>query len=168
MCIRDSNSGFYPGYSCFDTRAGKIMLGACNQKQVRALWTALGDPEHGAALAAHQPRELGSWREQDTARLEPLLRQKTAAAWETLLNAAGIPAARVRTLDQTLAEAQLQHREVLQQDERGQKLPVAGFKYRHGGPRLKTPPPTFARHTRPVLHELGYNCLLYTSDAADE
>jgi len=68
-----------PGYACFDTADGKLMVGAFTAAQHAALWTVLGRDD-----------------------------------WESLLNTAGIPAARVRSLAETLEHPQVKSRSVLQ------------------------------------------------------
>jgi len=79
------------------------------------------------------------------------------------MNSARIPAARVRTLKETLAEPQLASRAVLQSVDRHpsgsgpDRLPVAGYSYAHGSPALNRPPPGFGEHTEEVLSELGYS-----------
>jgi len=35
-------------------------------------------------------------------------------------------------------------------------VPVAAFKFEHGGPRGDRPPPMFGQHNQEVLAELGY------------
>ena len=71
------------------------MLGAFNPRQNRRLWTLLDRPDFAAIddwpglwAAAAEMREA----------LTLTLRGRSAAAWEDLLAAAGVPARRVRTV----------------------------------------------------------------------
>ena len=153
-------SAFNAGYGCYPTREGSIMIGAYTGAQVRNMWIALGDPEHGETLGSLQPGAMADHLQQDSARLASILLQKTAAEWENILNDHRVPAARVRAIDETLAEPQLESRSVVQsvdQDPGNQKFPVASFRYDHGGPRINRLPPVFAQHTREVMGDLGYN-----------
>jgi len=36
-------------------------------------------------------------------------------------------------------------------------VPVAAFKFAHGGPQVDRPPPMFGQHNNEVLGELGYS-----------
>ena len=36
-------------------------------------------------------------------------------------------------------------------------VPLAAFKFAHGGPSIETPPPMVGQHTEAVLGELGYS-----------
>ena len=86
--------------------------------------------------------------------------EKTAAEWEIEFNNNKVPAARVRKLDETLSDPQLNFRSVLQSvdnESEGEKYPVAAFKFTNQGPALNRPPPVFAQHTQELLFELGYN-----------
>ena len=168
-------SSFNAGYGCYPTLDGLIMIGAYTGRQVCNLWTALGDPDHGEKLASLNPPEMESFIKQDTERLSKLLMAQSASYWEERLNQYKVPAARVRTLNETLAEEQLQHRTVIQnagtknshstnriadknRDESQFQYPTAAFKFNdNAGPKLHSAPPVFAQHTREVLSELGYN-----------
>ena len=77
---------------------------------------------------------------------------------------AGVPAARVRRVDEAIAHEQILSRSVLQPiDIAGQGVaadtefvvPVAGFGYAADGPRVTSPPPQLGRDSRQVLSELG-------------
>ena len=35
-------------------------------------------------------------------------------------------------------------------------VPVAAFKFAHGGPKVDRPPPMFGQHNDEILQELGY------------
>jgi crotonobetainyl-CoA:carnitine CoA-transferase CaiB-like acyl-CoA transferase len=35
-------------------------------------------------------------------------------------------------------------------------VPLAAFKFAHGGPRIDTPPPTLGQHNDEILSELGF------------
>ncbi|MBT6510490.1 MAG: CoA transferase, partial [Rhodospirillaceae bacterium] len=78
------------------------------------------------------------------------------------LNDAGVPAARVRRIDEALAEEQTATRGVMAQSElqsggRTLSFPVAAFGFEHGGPALSGPPPRHGQHSREVLAEAGFS-----------
>jgi crotonobetainyl-CoA:carnitine CoA-transferase CaiB-like acyl-CoA transferase len=87
--------------------------------------------------------------------------QYTAQEWEDWLNAAGVPAARVRTLDEALSHPQLASRQSLQPahgldaSHASLKVPVAAFSYEHGGPEVRQHGPLHGQHSQEVLRECG-------------
>ncbi len=165
--VTGNSSGFNAGYGCYAAKQGLLMLGAYTGEQVKNMWGVLGDRDHGEALAALTPMEMADYFEDDRRRIAGIIKQKTAAQWETQFNRKRVPAARVRELDQVLADPQLRGRAVLQSADTdadppllkklSQKIPVAAFQYAENGPALRFPPPNFAEHTGEVLREIGYD-----------
>jgi crotonobetainyl-CoA:carnitine CoA-transferase CaiB-like acyl-CoA transferase len=88
---------------------------------------------------------------------------RSAAEWEAWLQERHVPAARVRTMGDALADPQIASRGVLHRHESapgiegGFAVPVAAFKFAHDGPRVDRPPPMFGQHTDEVLGEVGYS-----------
>jgi crotonobetainyl-CoA:carnitine CoA-transferase CaiB-like acyl-CoA transferase len=153
-------SAFNAGYGCYETSDGLIMLGAYTATQANRMWQVFGDPEHGEELQDLQPPGFASHLEEDSRRIAEILMNKTAHQWEKELNANRVPAARVRKLEETLKDRQLESRKVIQSldiNGRESSYPVAAFEFENGGPSLRFPPPVFAQHTREVLQDLGYN-----------
>jgi crotonobetainyl-CoA:carnitine CoA-transferase CaiB-like acyl-CoA transferase len=64
---------------------------------------------------------------------------------------------------EALADPQLATRNILHRHdsapgvEGGFSVPVAAFKFAHGGARVDAPPPGFGQHNDEVLGELGYD-----------
>ena len=154
------NRKSYAGNSCYETADGLLMLGAFNRRQHERLWRALDRPD----LA-----KLSSWdamaanREMLAAELAPILATRPAAEWEVFFNDRSVPAARVRSLDEALDQDQLDHRDTLLHTfnaapgvEGPVTVPVAAFRYAHGGPRADSPPPEMGADTDAVLGEVGY------------
>ncbi len=144
--------------SAYDTKDGLVMLGASNLGQQRRLWAALERPE--MAKDDNEAREDD--REREAAVLAEIFKTRTADEWEQYLQARHVPAARVRPMAQALADPHLESRGVVHRHagaagvEHGFGVPLAAFKFAHGGPSIETPPPAMGADTDSVLAELGY------------
>ena len=152
----------YAGYSTYETADGLIMIGAWTNKQLARLFTALGNPQRAAEVLPAPRATIGESCKTDAELISTRLLSKTADEWETILNDARVPAARVRTLDEALASDQVKSRSVIQSygEPVGHggpdRLPVAAYSYEHGGPALSGPPPKHGGNTKELLVELGY------------
>jgi len=141
----------------FETREGLVMLGASNLRQQRRLWTLLGRPD----MIKRTNDERDADHEREIAVLSEIMLSRTADEWEAFLQARHVPAARVRTMGEALADPQLQARGVVHRHaaadgiEGGFAVPVAAFTFAHGGPRIDTPPPALGQHNEDILRELG-------------
>ncbi len=155
-----ANEHALAGASCYEAEDGAlIMLGACTQRQFEDLCTLIGR----ADLLADPRFADVRWQDPHRAALEAILagemRRRPAAAWEDLL-AETIPAARVRTLAEALADADAAGRGVLADtpwpSARGAvTIPVTAFRADADGPALDTPPPRLGEHTEAVLLDAG-------------
>jgi len=141
----------------FQTKDGLVMLGASNVRQQKRLWTVLGRPD--MAKRNNDEREADHARE--IAVLEEIMLSRTADEWETFLQERHVPAARVRTMAEAIADPQLAGRGIIHRHngdsgiEGGFGVPLAAFTFAHGGPRIDHPPPTLGQHNEEVLRELG-------------
>ena len=85
---------------------------------------------------------------------------RTADEWEEFLQARHIPAARVRTMGEAVADPQLANRGIIHCHatatgmEGGFGVPLAAFTFAHGGPRIDAPPPTLGQHNEEIFGEL--------------
>lgn len=151
-----------PAYSCYETADGLVFLGAFTVKQAQALWRVAGRDDIADGMEGKRPADLIGEAGEQAAILRDIMKTRTAQEWEDLINEAGVPAARVRRVDEALHEAQVTSRGVLRENENGpadgQRLhsPAAAFGYRHGGPELHSPSPLLGQHTAEVLAEAGY------------
>jgi crotonobetainyl-CoA:carnitine CoA-transferase CaiB-like acyl-CoA transferase len=74
-----------------------------------------------------------------------------------------VPAARVRTMAEAIADPHFKDRRVFHhfEDIPGTDgpvgVPLAAFKFAHGGPSIEYPPHEMGQDTGRVLAELGYN-----------
>jgi len=141
----------------FETRDGLVMLGASNLRQQRRLWTVLGRGD----MIKRTNDEREEDHEREIAVLSEIMLTRTADEWEEFLQARHVPAARVRTMGEALADPQLQARGIVHRHasadgiEGAFAVPVAAFTFAHGGPRIDTPPPTLGQHNEDILRELG-------------
>ncbi len=135
--------------SAYQTKDGMVMLGASNLRQQRRLWTVLERPD--MIKQTNEAREHHRANEETV--LTEIMLGRGAAEWEAYLQARHIPAARVRTMGEAVADPQIASRGVLHQHagapgiEGGFGVPLAAFSFAHGGPRIHTPPPTLGQHT---------------------
>ena len=152
-----------PCSTVYDTADGELAIGNNELHQDEALLRHLG----GAALA-EDPRFADDaarrrYRMELRAEIQARLRTKPADAWEAELNALGVPAARVRTVEQAMQETQFGARDFFHRfdaDESGVgqpvSVPVAPFRFMHDGPRVQTPPQAPGADSDAILRELGY------------
>lgn len=151
----------YTAYAAYPAKDGMLMIGAYTTRQVTNLMNALGQDALAEEISVMSRPELRAAGGRIKATLEELLPEKPAQEWEDLLNSAGVPAARVRTMQEALQSDQVAARPVFQ-DHGGTsgegettRLPVAAFAYAHNGPKIDRPPPRMGEHTDEVLEELG-------------
>jgi crotonobetainyl-CoA:carnitine CoA-transferase CaiB-like acyl-CoA transferase len=143
----------------YQTADGIVMLGASNLRQQKRLWTVLERPD--LIKRTNDERDIDHDREAQT--LTELMRTRTAAEWEEFLQERHIPASRVRSMGEALADPHLGSRGLLHRHDGAPGIPgaftvpVTAFKFGHGGPRVDRPPPLFGQHNQEVLTELGYS-----------
>jgi crotonobetainyl-CoA:carnitine CoA-transferase CaiB-like acyl-CoA transferase len=143
--------------SAYATKSGLLMLGASNLRQQRRLWSVLGRPD----MIKRSNDERDQDHDREEAVLTELLQARTADEWEEFLQARHVPAARVRSMGEALADPHLLKRGVIHRHDRangiegGFGVPLAAFTFAHGGPQIDTPPPTLGQHNNEILAELG-------------
>ncbi len=134
-----------------------VMLGASNLRQQRRLWTLLERPD--MIKKSNEEREAD--REHEAAVLGEIMHTRTADEWEVFLQERHVPAARVRTMGEAVADPQLSFRSIIHHHEGGNGVdgaygvPLAAFTFAHGGPRVDTPPPALGQHNAEIFKELG-------------
>ncbi len=134
-----------------------VMLGASNLRQQRRLWTLLERPD--MIKKSNEEREAD--REREAAVLDEIMRARTADEWEVFLQEHHVPAARVRTMGEAVADPQLSFRGIIHHHDGGNGVdgaygvPLAAFTFAYGGPRVDTPPPALGQHNAEIFKELG-------------
>jgi crotonobetainyl-CoA:carnitine CoA-transferase CaiB-like acyl-CoA transferase len=112
-----------------------------------------------SSMRSNDERDADHARE--IAVLTEIMLSRSADEWEEFLQARHVPAARVRTMAEAVADPQLASRGVIHRHEvaagieGGFGVPLAAFTFAHGGPRIDTPPPTLGQHNEEIFGKLG-------------
>jgi crotonobetainyl-CoA:carnitine CoA-transferase CaiB-like acyl-CoA transferase len=123
-----------PSSGCFASSDGVlIMLAANNERQFMDLCAVLGHAEWTEDERWRYPRQRAHHQDALRVEIEKAFQRRGAAEWETLLDQAGVPASRVRSLGEVLAEGQPNARDLLRQLPVGTQnttvsLPAIGFR----------------------------------------
>ena len=91
-------------------------------------------------------------REREAAIIADIIKTKTADEWEVYFQARHVPAARVRTMAEALADPHFKERRVFHQFavagiDGPFAVPLAAFKFAHGGPSIEHPPHEMGQDT---------------------
>ena len=148
----------YATNGAFETKNGLVMLGASNVRQQRRLWTVLERPD--MIKRTNDERDADHDREIEV--LAEIMRTRTADEWEEFLQARHVPAARVRSMGEAVADPQLATRGVIHRHAAAAgvdgefSVPLAAFTFADGGPRIDSAPPTLGQHNDEIFAELGH------------
>jgi crotonobetainyl-CoA:carnitine CoA-transferase CaiB-like acyl-CoA transferase len=146
----------------FRAADGLLNVAANKQEQFVALCGAIGRPDlaSDARFAERETRKAN--RAALTAEIEAAFASAGAAEWEARLNAVGVPAGRVLSVAQALAEPQVQGRDFTTTFADGGgalagPLTVVrgGFLVDGAAPRPSGPPPALGADTEAALREAG-------------
>ena len=144
----------------FKAGDGHLLLAVNNEKQYRALMTALGRED-----VFDDPR-FADWfarRENEPALrtiIEDALAKKSPREWEKILDAAGAPCASIWKVEEVIDHPQIVARGAMQEiDTPYGRLRFAGsgFQLAHGGGKLDHMAPEPGVHTDEVLASIGYD-----------
>jgi len=148
----------YATNSAYDAREGIVMIGASNIRQQARFWRAV---ERADLIKTDNEARIAD-REREAAIIADIIKTKTADEWEVYFQARHVPAARVRTMAEALADPHFNERRVFHEFASAPgvdgpfAVPLAAFKFAHGGPSIETPPPAMGADTDSVLADLGY------------
>ncbi len=140
-----------PGAGSFPCKSGVISLGVNEESHFHSLAKALGR-EDWLTDARFTERAARKENASELARqIETELAKDTAENWEPILQNAGVPAARLRSLPEALASEQVQTRGFVQALEDGLNVPTLPF--RLGGVGAYVPnghAPTHGEHNEEI------------------
>ncbi len=144
----------------FRTGDGLLNIAANENKQYEALCTLIGraDLISDARFCDRQSRKRHRTVLNDE--IEQALAARSAAEWETLMVAAGVPAGQVLSIPQVLAHPHIEERGFVRRfatEQGAQQVTSAGFRLSHGEPVPSGPAPALSQHTEAWLQRLGYD-----------
>ncbi len=136
----------------FDAADGPLNIAANQQGQFETLCRHIGrvDLLTDVRFAGREARKHN--RDALNTELNAALRSRTALEWERVLNADGVPAARIFTVPQAVDSEQLKHRQFISElpfpDASGRALRVFGSGVLYNGEPLHptSPPPLLGEH----------------------
>lgn len=148
-------------YESFETSDGYVIFAVGNQRLWETFVKALDredlneDPRFADMKSRNQhPAELKEI-------LEKITREKTTEEWVQVMESAGVPCGRIRTIDQVLSDPHVDIREMVVEKEH----PKAGMIKLTGVPtklsltpgEVSSPPPTLGQHTEEILKSIGFS-----------
>ncbi|MBV9426888.1 MAG: CoA transferase [Bradyrhizobiaceae bacterium] len=139
----------YRGYA---TRDGYLLIGAGNNTLFRKLAIALGHPEWADDQRfLDNPKRVENRVALD-ALIEDVTRTDTSAAWQAVLEAAGVPSAPMQSVDEVLAHPQTKALDIIQQSPDG-RLTIMGLPLSFNGerPPFRRAAPQLGEHTDEIL-----------------
>ena len=145
-----------PGAGSFPCKAGVMSLGVNEESHFRNLANALGHPEWitDHRFAKREDRKSNASQLADY--ISAVLLTKTAEEWETILQTAGVPSARLRSLPEALESEQVESRGFVQTLPDGLQVPTLPF--RLGGAHSYAPSsaaPIQGEHNKEIINWLN-------------
>ena len=145
--------------SAYDAQEGMVMIGASNIRQQARFWRAV---ERADMIKTDNETRVDD-RKREAAIIADIIKTRTAVEWEVYFQARHVPAARVRTMAEALADPHFTERRVFHKFDAVAGIdgplgvPLAAFKFAHGGPSIEHPPHDMGEDTDAVLAEHGYS-----------
>ena len=130
-----------PGAGSFACKEGVISLGVNEESHFRNLASALERPDWLDDARFAERTERKTHADALLAELEVELARRTAIEWEPVLQKAGVPAARLRTLPECLASNQVRERQFIHTDpDNGVSTPTLPFRLNGAASHAPTRP----------------------------
>lgn len=131
-----------PGAGSFPCKDGIMSLGVNEEAHFASLATALGRQDWLSDTRYAERATRKAHAAELVAEIEAELMKRSAAEWEPLLQSAGVPCARLRSLPEALESEQVQTRGFVQSLPDGTKVPTLPFRLGGTAPyRLNTNAP---------------------------
>lgn len=148
-------------YQAFPTATDWIIIGGANDKNWQRIATALGKPEWIQDPRFVTNRDRMANRDELVEQMSAILRTKSAEAWLSTFDDAGVPAGPVNSIEQALSHPQTLARGMVVEQEH----PIAGTVRTVGMPvKLSSTPaqyhraaPQLGEDTIAILGEFGYD-----------
>jgi crotonobetainyl-CoA:carnitine CoA-transferase CaiB-like acyl-CoA transferase len=142
-------------YQVFETADGHIVIAVGNDGQFAAFVRAIGAERLATDERYRTNRGRVAARETLIAAIAPLMRQQGTRQWLTLMEAAGVPAGPINSIESVFAEPQAKARAmtapVARDDADGVAMVVHPVKYSATPAIAELPPPRLGSHTDEVL-----------------
>jgi len=149
-----------PSSGAFDTSDGMLMIAANNDPQFQKLCAAIDRSDILQDPRWAEPEERKKHTSELRQELVKTLKTKSAREWEDILDAVFVPAARVRNLDETLAEGQAKARGImtelrLESHDMTIHVPSLGFKANGDVIAASSAPPALGENADEILQSIG-------------
>ncbi len=149
-------------YRAFEAKDNYVVIGAGNDSLYQRFCKAVGHPEW-----AEDPRFLTNLdrvknRDELEGMIQEVIQTRTADEWFEIISGAGVPCGPVNTIDKTLQDPQVLHRNMVEEVDHPTagrvKLTGLPVKFSETPAEIRLPPPTLGLHTDEVLQNvLGYD-----------
>ncbi|KAJ1885923.1 hypothetical protein LPJ81_006802, partial [Coemansia sp. IMI 209127] len=145
-------------YEVFNTKDGKVCIGAGNNIQFAALCRRIGQPELAThALYCTNAARVAN-RDKLVAIINSVLAEKSTEETLAFLEGSGLPFGPVNNIRQTFDHPQLKARNVVRQIDHpfagNIKLVGPAVEYSHSTVGIRLPPPMLGQHTEQVLRSV--------------
>ncbi len=144
---------------CYQASDMPLMIGASNLAQQKRLWIALGREE---MVKSDNNQRLDAYAE-ESAVLSDIIRSMPADYWEDFLQKRRVPAARIRRLEEALADPQVAARGTVARHPTAEHLPaglsvpVTAVHLSEAPAELTLSPQPVGAQTEEILADLGYD-----------